>query len=30
MSQIVLEPGATPLADWCAIYRGTGARWPAF
>ena len=26
MSDIVLQPGATPLADWCSIYRGAGAR----
>ena len=25
MSDIVIEPGGTPLADWCAIYRGADA-----
>jgi histidine ammonia-lyase len=25
VSHLVLEPGATSLADWCAIYRGSGA-----
>src|SRR5580704_12117549 len=34
MIEIVLRPGATPLADWRAIYRGAGAIldsacWPA-
>ena len=34
MSDIVLDPGSTPLTDWRAIYRGAGARldgacWPA-
>ena len=33
MSDIILQPGDTPLADWCAIYRGAAARldpgcWP--
>jgi histidine ammonia-lyase len=26
VSDIVLKPGATPFADWCAIYRGADAR----
>jgi histidine ammonia-lyase len=26
VSETLVEPGRTPLADWCAIYRGAGVR----